>query len=305
MQSTSEMTPTETLIENAKRQRRWLRRACWASFGLLLLAFVVVVGQPLAIRWRLQQHGWTFDTTARRMLPDWVPGWVDPWFGRFECARLYRAPLRVGDLEALRRIAPQLSWIEVVGTEVSEPALAAVSKFPELAILEFYVVRLDSAGLHHLAMTPKLEALIFNETQLDQEAMQDILACHGVTRLTLTGITDQDVRRLSPLPRLQVLELIYDRISDDGVKELVDRCPNLESLFIYSSRITDAGLGELPRLRKLRSMILDDMPITDKGIQQLGRCPALDDLLLQGTEVTEAGVSELRTSHPRIQASVK
>lgn len=304
MQSTTEMTTTEVLIESSEQQRRRLRRACWIGFCLSFLAFVVVIGQPLVIRWRLQQHGWNFDSTARRMLPDWIPVWLDPWFGRFESARLDRAPLRIGDLEALRQIAPQLAWIEVVGTDVSEPGVAALSQFPELTRLEFYIVRLDSAGLHHLATTPKLEVLIFNQTQLDQDAMQEISTCHGVTRLTLTGITDQDVRHLSSLVRLQSLELIESRITNDGVKELVDGCPNLESLNVYSAPITDTGLGDLIRLKKLRSMILDDIPITDEGIQQLGGCPALDYLLLQRTKVKASGVSELQTSHPRIKASV-
>lgn len=304
MQSTTDMPLNEVLVDSGERQRRRLRRACWVGFGLSLLAFVVVLGQPLVIRWRLQQHGWTFDTTAHRMLPEWAPRWMDPWFGRFECARLQWAPLRVHDLELLRRIAPELQWIELVGTDATDPALAVLPQFPKLSILELQDVRLDSSGLRHLKTIPKLEVLHFRKTIVDHESILHVANCRGLAGLSLSNCTDDDLRSLSALPRLQDLNLIESRITNDGVKDLVGGCPNLESLNVFSAHITDAGLGELTRLTKLRSMILDDMPITDKGIQQLGRCPALGYLLLQSTKATASGVSELQSSHPRIQASV-
>jgi hypothetical protein len=292
------------LIESGERQRRRLRRACWVGFGLSLLAFVVVVGHPLSIRWRLQQHGWTFVTTARRMLPDWVPEWAAPWFGRYECARLHWAPLHVHDLELLRRLAPELRCIDLVATEMSEAALAVLPQFPELSILELQEVRLDSAGLRHLKTIPKLEVLQCIKSRVDHDAMPHVADCRGLTDLCLWDTTNDDLRCLSSLSRLRSLALIESQITDDGVKELVDGFPNLESLTVFSAPITDIGLGVLTRLRKLRSMTLDDMPITDEGIQQLGGCPALGYLLLQKTKVTASGVTELQTSHPRIKASV-
>ncbi len=304
MQSTTDMPLNEVLVDSSERQRRRLRRACWFGFGLSLLVFVVVIGQPLVIRWRLQQHGWTFDTTARRMLPDWAPGWMDPWFERIEGARLRWAPLRVDDLELLRRAAPELLRIDLVETVASEPALAVLSQFPELSKLELREVRLDAVFLPHLKTIPKLEQLYFTNTTVRLDGMPHLAACRGLAALSLWMSTDDDLQSLSSLPRLQSLHLDESRITDDGIKELVEVCPNLEALNVFSASVTDASLGQLTRLRKLRSMQLNDMPITDQGIQQLGRCPALEYLWLQRTKVTELGVSELRMSHPRINANV-
>ncbi|GDY10472.1 hypothetical protein LBMAG52_39600 [Planctomycetia bacterium] len=47
MQSTTEMTATETLIVEAEWQRRLLRRATWAGVAFVAVAILFVVSQPL------------------------------------------------------------------------------------------------------------------------------------------------------------------------------------------------------------------------------------------------------------------
>ena len=66
MQSPTEMTPIETIIDDAERQRKLLRRVCWAGVAFVAVAIPFVVSQPLYVRWQLRQHGWKLEPSPGR-----------------------------------------------------------------------------------------------------------------------------------------------------------------------------------------------------------------------------------------------
>ena len=304
MQSTTEMTATETLIAEAERQRRWLRRAAWAGVAFVAFAILFVVSQPLYVRWQLRQHGWELETSSRRGLPDWAPQWADPWFGKFECAQLKRSPLRPGDLDLLQRL-PEFGWIQLESTEASELALEKIAKLPGLWAVDFDDVRLESAGLRHLVAAPKLEALNFIDTILDETALEHIASCRHVTGLRLTGISDGDLRHLSRLHGLRGLGIKNCRLTDGGAKLLVDEFPGLTTLVIFNASFSDAVVADFARLPKLEYLTLVDMPITDAGLSELKTCASLKGVSVINSKATSASITELRKSLPSLEVSIE
>lgn len=303
MQSTSETTPTETFIENAARQRRLLRRGCWAGIVFVVVAILFVVSQPLYVRWQLRQHGWKLSQSWGLGLPDWAPQWAVPWFGRIDFAVHERSPLQASDLNLLRRF-PNLQGIILDSTEISEPAFESLSKLSQVERVTIRSARLDAVGLRHLATHPKLKSLSF-DVALDDNALKTVATCPQLIVLGLTGVTDENLRHVSRLHRLPRLVLTKSHVTDDGSTWLADNCSSLEILMIQGGPMTDLGLAELARLPKLRTLSLQDMTISDDGILKLKSCPLLQTINVKNTKVTSAGVTELRKSLPTLKVSIE
>ena len=62
--------------------------------------------------------------------------------------------------------------------------------------------------------------------------------------LSLTQVTDADLKQLKSLANLQSLNLIGTQISDAGLEHLKGLA-NLQSLLLQASQVTDTGLGYL------------------------------------------------------------
>lgn len=303
MQSTSEMTPTENLIESAKRQRRWLRWSCRVGIVFAAVAILFATSRPLYVRWQLRQHGWRLATYPSG-LPRWIPKWAAVWFDRINIAHLGPSPLQLSDLESLRRF-PNLQMMTFGSTDVSEAALETMSQFPELQSLSFSTARLETAGLRHLATQRKLVHLTFFDVSLDASALEHVAACRQLTHLRLTGISDDDAHYLSRLCRLKFLGLFKCDLTDEGLKRLTEGCLDLETLTIAGAKVTDDGLAESARFRHLQDLYLHDMPITDNGVLKLNACGTLKLLSIKNTKVTSAGVTELRKSLPTLKVSIE
>ncbi len=328
MQSTSEMTPTETLIENAERQRRWLRRVCWAGVAFVVVAIMFAIGIPLRERSLLRQHGWKIGNQLEHHgLPEWVPGWAGPWFGRIDFAIYEQSSLQVSDLKMLHRF-PKLHEMLLDSTDLPEPAFESLSKLSQVDSMVIRSAQVDAAGLRHLATHPKLEGLSFG-LALDDKALETLATYHHLSALGLTGVTDENLRHVSRLHRLTHLDLLKSHVTDDGATWLADHCPSLKGLMIQGGPMTDVGLAELARLLDLSSLFLQDLTISDNGLAELVRfpnlrmlflhdmtisddgilklksCPTLQTIDIKNTKVTSAGVAELRKSLPTLKVSIE
>jgi len=124
------------------------------------------------------------------------------------------------------------------------------------------------------------------------------------TLLTLnlqgTKISNNGLRNLSETcPSLQSLNLYLTNITDEGLKYLVDGCPQLEELSLDSCmKITDVGLRYLSdRCHELHSLNLCRcLKVTDMGLQYLAKeCPKLSYLVLDYCKITDEGLRNLST----------
>jgi hypothetical protein len=80
-------------------------------------------------------------------------------------------------------------------------------------------------------------------------------------------VTDDHLKGLAALKRLQVLSLTETKVTDAGLKELA-QLGGLEELSIRAAPVTGAGLKHLAALKQLRSLTRGGLKITDASPPQ-------------------------------------
>ena len=81
--------------------------------------------------------------------------------------------------------------------------------------------------------------------------------------------------------------------------------PNLESLDLGLTQITDAGLTELLALKNLKSLSLSGPKITDEGLRPMRGMANLKLLRLYKTRVTRPAADELQEARPQLSVDRK
>lgn len=312
---------TESTVAVAERHRQWLRRAVWAGAVFIVAAFLFAIGYPLFVHLQLQQHGWVL---AKMQVvgapPSRLPEWVEPWVSRFDAAFLEKSPVRFDDLDRFQRY-PDLKLLGLESTDVSEPALRAMSQLLQLESLQFISVRFDSNGARHLAALPKLEQLSFFQMSLDEAAFEGLGTCTQIKTLTLSSVKlrEEDLRHLARMSGLLKLEIHDCDLTDRGLAHIA-RCKTLSRLELRSSLITDAGISSLAQLDQLGALTLENcgvtddgakriadglpgldfltigkLPISDAALREFARLPHLSALVLQNVAVTDDGVRQLKS----------
>jgi hypothetical protein len=114
-------------------------------------------------------------------------------------------------------------------------------------------------GLAHLAGLKHIEKLDLYATQIDDKSLEHIANLPTLKYLDIRsiGVTDEGIVTNKHGP-----------ISDDGIKLVADHLPNLESL-LFCGTVTDDGLLQLVKLRKLTSVEVGSPSVTPEGIKRL------------------------------------
>lgn len=137
-----------------------------------------------------------------------------------------------------------------------------------------------------------------------------------------TSFSDEGLRNLSSLPRLESLDLNGSAISGQGlqhvppdalVKLSLCKCKclrdeelstlvhlkNLEILFLDETSISDAAMVHVGTLHNLRGLYVSDTGLTDAGLRYLATCSCLEGLVaMRGVEFTIEGMEWLRSRVP-------
>ena len=105
--------------------------------------------------------------------------------------------------------------------------------------------------------------------------------------------TDRDLKHISLLKSLTMLDLENVKIGDEGVKHLA-KLPNLRILNLSGTKISDACMDHLIKLRNLSVLNLSYTEIKDLGIKLLENLPNLRILNLTSTKITDTGMKHLK-----------
>ena len=119
------------------------------------------------------------------------------------------AAARINDvsLGALARIAPQVLWLDLASTAVSDRGLADVARLPNLTRLHLQHTRVGDGGVALLAKLPRLEYLNLYGTTVTDEGLVPLASLKRLRALYVweTGVTAAGVSRLqAALPRLTI-----------------------------------------------------------------------------------------------------
>jgi serine/threonine-protein kinase len=118
-----------------------------------------------------------------------------------------------------------------------------------------------------------------------------------VTRLSLQGAGDDDLRRLASYSELKILDLRDTAVTDEGLPHL--RGLPLRELTL-PRRVTDAGLVNIRDMKELRTLRLAPARANGGGLVHLYKLDNLESLALTGTAVDDTaagylpGVNSLR-----------
>lgn len=108
-----------------------------------------------------------------------------------------------------------------------------------------------------------------------------------------TQCSDRDLyTRASDLPEVRSLVLHGSAVTDEGAK-LLGRCRKLKELHILGTSITDVGMRSIAKIYTLDWLVIDETPVTDEGLFELSCLTRLNGLQLTRTKMTEEGLQVL------------
>lgn len=150
--------------------------------------------------------------------------------------------VRNGDLQKLKD-APQLIYLSVMTTSVSDE------------------------GLSHLQAIPSLEELNVAGTTVTGHGFRYLSGLRALRTLNCGGspITDASLVNLSELSIVS-LGLIDTQVTTEGAKHL-KAMPTLKHLRLSGTGFTDQGLKQLSRLTMLETLMVDRTKVTEAGVR--------------------------------------
>ena len=174
--------------------------------------------------------------------------------------------------------------LRLLGSPVTDQGLLEVAKLKNLRLLDLQKTKVKGPGLEQLSSLAKLSTLELDLT----DAMFPPLRAGGLLHklpyaegangttahrdddiqvLNLNGFYGLQISAVSipvfaTLPQLQTLTLIGSDISDDGLIEL-SQYPELRTLNLEQTKVTDRGLKHLAAIKNLTELTLDQTAVTD------------------------------------------
>lgn len=122
------------------------------------------------------------------------------------------------------------------------------------------------------------------------------------TSYSLRGsLDDATFAKISPLyPQLASVDLSATKITDATVAKLAE-AKNLKNVRLAETAITDASLDTLSKIQTLESINLFGTKVTNEGVMKLSALPNLKRLYLWQTGVTPETIEELKKKLPNAE----
>lgn len=165
-----------------------------------------------------------------------------------------------------------LESLNVISTKANDEWIAPLGKITSLKTLRFTNNgKLSDAGMEKLAGLKNLESFSFVGTAMTGRAYAK---CEGWTKVTKVSHRGSS-------------------IDDEGLKELCDHLPNLESISLAHAKFTDAGAVHLAKLTKLKGLEIGTKNATAACLKNLATLP-LEYLQLGDGLDSPEGITEVK-----------
>jgi len=118
-----------------------------------------------------------------------------------------------------------------------------------------------------------------------------------VTGVNLRGswVTDIDLRRLVEYPDLTTLDLSLTRITDEGMAE-IKTLRNVTDLNLwYTEYVTDQGVAAIKDWKKLKRLNLHGTKSSDTALEHIAGITSLESVDVGSTLMTDVGLERLST----------
>ena len=146
-------------------------------------------------------------------------------------ADLAGLPIADADIRALACHAPQLTWLILSGTTITDESLSDIGQMPRLAALNLAHTQISDSGLQHLAELRGLEFLSLDDTHITDDGLKYLGKLNRLQDLSLenTAITDAGLQWLRRLHGLKLLVVDGTQITRRGVELLHGRGEKITS----------------------------------------------------------------------------
>ena len=206
-------------------------------------------------------------------------------------------------LEPLAEL-PQLKWLSLRRSSVTDQQLIPLGKVAALSVLDLAESEVGDAGIAHLADLESLRSLDLSETQVSDQGLAALASHHELLTLEMdsTAITDGGLVHLEQLQKLRWLSLNHTAVTSAGLVHLGE-LKQLQTLYLENTKVTDAGLVHLKGLTNLDSINLWGTQLTDTGLAHLKSLENLQSLHLPvfSDKFTPAGLCRLVIHFPKYE----
>jgi hypothetical protein len=195
--------------------------------------------------------------------------------------RVFGAPKPIPGPRWLRRIVGDEPFQQVKAVHLIESDASELSGDEEVALISREI--------------PKLQSLSIDGLALSEQGIRSIASLRRLNWLYLNGtaVTEESLAHLGSLKELKSVTIASTSPLTDTALTNLGRIHDLEELAIFNSKFTDAGMASLPRLTRLRSLLLhtESNQISDDGLSYILEMPSLRILQLKiaGTLISTRG----------------
>lgn len=183
---------------------------------------------------------------------------------------------RLGDFEGWE----VLSFVDEAG--VTDAGIVHLTGFcASLASLRLDATAITDEGARRLAACTSLTRLSLARTAVTDAGVLGLVGLTGLEHLTLPhGVTGAGLAPLAGLSRLRVLRLRGADVTDETLGH-VAAFPELQTLDLSGTQVTNAAMIQLIPLRKLRALHVPD-GVNGEAVKYLATLPELSRLTMDG-----------------------
>ncbi len=193
------------------------------------------------------------------------------------------ATLTTADLQQITAVRGIRSFVWTLGQGLTDDGIAAFAGMKNLDTLYLWGAgSITDAGLKHLSGCEKLEVLNIgaNLGDFTGAGLEHLSQCKSLRKINLNYLRKLDgknLRFLVPLKSFEILLLSECKGITDADLEVIAQMPQLKTLELGKTSVTDAGLARLKGLRQLKELIVSAPLVTPEGVKVLTQAlPALE-----------------------------
>jgi hypothetical protein len=200
---------------------------------------------------------------------------------------------------------PKLRKLEMSSQNLTGACLRSLRRFPQLDCLELPGLRaIKTADLAVVGQLKRLEFVNLQAVELGDDAVPIFLSLPKLSVLILEWAYDgsrgprfspDGISRFRACRTLKCLRLTGCAVDDSALTALASSLSELDDLFVGKTRITDASMSAIQKLRHLAWFDFEGTQVTDAGVSALRAHPSIKTISLEGTRVGNASLAALAT----------